>query len=98
MVDWFANFPEHPERFQYDLNQYHKDEQYLDSLIAEINSRLKDEFPLTPHEERCQFCTYRSLCQRGTRAGKLDEIESESEIGSGLDFSLDFEQIAEIEF
>ena len=59
--------------------------------------RLPEEGDLrTPRVERCRFCVYRSLCERGVRAGPLDEIEDAAEAGEGFDFQLDFEQIAEI--
>jgi hypothetical protein len=57
-----------------------------------------DHFPRTEHEERCAFCVYRSLCQRGERAGALAEAEEGAAVESDADVSIDFEQIAEIEF
>ena len=101
MVYWFANFPEDPERFAYDAAQYDEDGAHLASLIAEIkgHSQLGDEgFPLTTQEQRCRYCLYRSLCQRGVRAGALTEAEDELEWGDDLEIALDFEQIAEIEY
>ena len=105
MVYWFADFPEDPARFAYDTAQYKADEAALTSLVEEIaelalsvSKGLGDEdFPLTTQERRCRYCPYRSLCQRGVRAGALDEIEEESELDD-FDVSLDFEQIAEIEY
>ena len=101
MVYWFANFPEDPERFPYDAAQYGADSDDLASLIEEIksHSELGDEdFPLTAQERRCRYCPYRSLCQRGVRAGAFDDAEDDMtpEDLSQLDF--DFEQIVEIEF
>jgi len=114
MVYWFANFPEDPERFPYDATQYDVDGDYLASLIEEIKELalspvlspvegppkgLGDEdFSLTTQEWRCRYCPYRSLCQRGTRAGALDEAEDEPEWGDDFEIPLDFEQIAEIEY
>jgi CRISPR/Cas system-associated exonuclease Cas4 (RecB family) len=106
MVYWFANFPQDPECFPYDAAQYEADDHYLVSLIEEIkelalslSKGLGDEdFPLTTQERRCRYCPYRSLCQRGVRAGTFDEAEDDMtpEDLSQLDF--DFEQIAELEF
>jgi hypothetical protein len=106
MVYWFANFPEDPERFPYDAAQYDADGDYLASLIEEIkklalslSKGLGDEdFALTAQERRCRYCPYRSLCQRGTRAGAFDEAEDEAEWGDDFEIALDFEQIAEIEY
>ncbi len=101
MVYWFANFPEDPERFPYDAAQYGADSDDLASLIEEIksHSELGDEdFPLTTQERRCRYCPYRSLCQRGVRAGAFDEAEDEPEWGDDFEIAFEFEQIAEIEY
>jgi hypothetical protein len=98
MVYWFANFPQDPERFPYDAAQYEVDDHYLASLIEEIKDLGDEDFPLTPQERRCRYCPYRSLCQRGVRAGSFDEMEDELEWGDDFDVVLDFEQIAEIEY
>ncbi len=98
MIYWFANFPLAPERFTYGTTQYKADEAYLTSLIEEIDSLGDGDFSLTTQERRCRYCRYRSLCQRGIRAGSLDETEEESESDDDFDFVIDFEQIAEIEY
>jgi CRISPR/Cas system-associated exonuclease Cas4 (RecB family) len=98
MIYWFSNFPADPERFAYDAARYRAEEVYLSSLIEEIQGLGDGDFPLTAQERRCRYCLYRSLCQRGIRAGALDEAEEESEVRDDFDISLDFEQIAEIEY
>ncbi|MBN1978691.1 MAG: PD-(D/E)XK nuclease family protein [Anaerolineae bacterium] len=104
MIYWFADYPEEPARFGYDAAQYEADEAYLDSLVEEIVGL--EDFPLTAQDQRCKFCPYRSLCQRGVRAGTLDEapdaarqaIEDEADAGDALGIDIDFEQIAEIAY
>jgi hypothetical protein len=98
MVYWFANFPEDPERFPYDAAKYDADGDCLASLVEEVKGLGDDDFALTTQERRCRYCPYRSLCQRGVRAGAFEEAEDDmtSEDLSQLDF--DFEQIVEIEF
>lgn len=98
MLYWFANFPEAPQRFAYDVAQYHADEAYLGSLIEEIGHRGDGDFPLTVDERRCRYCAYRSLCQRGTTAGTFEAAEDELESGDDLDLVLEFEQIAEVAY
>jgi CRISPR/Cas system-associated exonuclease Cas4 (RecB family) len=98
MVYWFANFPLAPERFTYDAAQYKADEAYLISLIEEIDGLGDRDFPLTTQERRCRYCRYRSLCQRGIRAGLLDEVEEGAKLDDELGFTFDFEQVAEIEY
>lgn len=95
MIYWYADFPSEPTRFPYTAAQYKRDRDALTGLINEIGSR--PAFPLTEDEKKCAYCPYRSYCERGGKAGTLDE----SEIGmeeSSAEFNLNFEQVAEIEF
>jgi len=98
MVYWFANFPGSPERFSYGAARYEADGTYLAALIEEISSLGDEDFLLTTQERYCRYCLYRSYCDRGARAGAMDEMDGDMtpEDLSQLDF--DFEQIAEIEF
>jgi hypothetical protein len=52
---------------------------------------------LTPDARQCRFCKYRSLCERGVKAGFLEELEDEVE-SPDFEATLDLEQIAEVEF
>ena len=96
MVYWFAGFPQEPERFTYNSEQYQQDRLFLAELVTQIASLPDGDFPLTPQVERCEYCTYRSLCERGVKAGPLDRMADVSL--QDLEFALDFDQIAEIEF
>lgn len=96
MIYWFAEDPAEPVVISYNASQCDKDEAYIRSLITEINAMSDADFTLTPQEERCRFCTYRSLCDRGAAAGDLDEIDAEPE--PVVEAELDFDQIAEIAF
>ena len=98
MVYWFANFPDNPERFSYNAAQYKGDEAYVRSLIEKIKGLGDEDFGLTVQEGRCPYCRYRSLCQRGVRAGTFEEAEEQLEPEDALGISLDFEQIGEIEY
>lgn len=95
MVYWFAQFPAGPERFAYDAARCADDEARLTALIQEIAGLGERDFPLTEEERLCRHCPYRSLCQRGVRAGALDEQEAEPEPPAELDLSPGPEQIAE---
>jgi len=98
MIYWFAENPDDPERFAYSEQKYHQDREYLTGLIAEIESLGENEFFLTDQVERCEFCTYRSLCERGVRAGRLDQLADDYAEAGEAGFTLDFDQIAEVEF
>lgn len=94
MVYWFAEFPGEPATFDYDDAQYDRDWLAIRTLIEEISSTTS--FPLTQDTRQCRFCVYRSLCDRGDKAGlSVESEEAGSEDGG---FQLDFEQLNEVEF
>ncbi len=97
MIYWYAAHNGETRRFPYSQAQFEADEAYLQQLIADIDK--SQGFPLTDDERRCKFCTYRSLCDRGRKAGSLDQLEFDyDDIIEEDDFQIDFDQIAEIEF
>jgi predicted RecB family nuclease len=100
MVYWYTQAPEQPEIFAYSLKQYQADKSDLETLIETIAAAGPDDFPLTNDENRCRFCVYRSLCDRGVSAGDIEGEQGMFEETPDLasDASLDFDQIAEIEF
>jgi len=98
MVYWFTEFPAEPERFSYDRDQFDADREYLSKLIGDIARLNPGQFYLTPDEGKCRYCVYRSLCDRGEKAGDWKDQESEAVPASMDDAGLGFEQIGEIEF
>jgi len=99
LLYWFAVFPDKPERFTYSQTGYQQDAAFLTGLIDEISQLRSDLFTLTAHPERCAFCVYRSLCNRGERAGSFAaSLESDAAPASSAEVLVDFEQIAEIEY
>jgi hypothetical protein len=99
MVYWFS---EDSATMEFELNQriLAASETRLTSVIQEISQRF--EFPLTHEEQRCKYCVYRSLCERGARAGErenvsdVDLLDEEVERAGALSFDLD--DIEEISF
>ncbi len=69
MIYWFADFPGEPARFAYNAAQFQRDWDWLIKLSEEIDSA--SSYPLTEDRQKCAFCTYRSYCERGIRAGDL---------------------------
>jgi CRISPR/Cas system-associated exonuclease Cas4 (RecB family) len=98
MLYWYAAEPDKLQRFSYDQRQYERDQSTLLSLTNEIVALSEDAYSMTPREERCKYCRYRSLCDRGIWAGALDAEIDDVDLADTQDFALDFEQIAEIEF
>jgi len=98
MVYWFSEFPESPERLPYSTAHYEDDAQYLAGLIEQIKGMGDADFVLTDDERRCQYCLYRSYCERGVQAGQMDALEDEADLDASPLLDFDFEQIAEIAF
>jgi len=94
MIYWFADFPEEPARFPYTSAQLKRDWDLLVKLSEEVASA--SSYPLTEDRQKCAFCTYRSYCERGVRAGDIEQAEAEMEAEDLFD--VDFEQIGEIAF
>ena len=92
---WYAEFAAEPTLFKYEPAHFKRDWDYLSGLINEITQHR--HFPLTEDEKKCVYCPYRSYCDRGEKAGLLEDPGAEIEAQSS-DFSMNFEQIAEIEF
>jgi hypothetical protein len=84
-------------RFDYDAESHARGGSFLQELIAEISAKEPGSFAKTSEEHRCKFCVYRSLCERGTTAGNLSEMEAEDEIPDSI-ADLDFDAQDEIAF
>ncbi|NSW52582.1 MAG: PD-(D/E)XK nuclease family protein [Anaerolineae bacterium] len=99
MTYWFAAFPEAPEEIGYSKTQFNRDRDYLAALIEDIFARsAADDFPPTDNLKRCDYCQYRSYCERGVEAGAIEEVDDESLLEQDPGFTIDFEQIGEIAF
>ena len=96
MIYWFTEFPDHPETFTFTAAGLERNWQTLTSLVEEIAALPGDGFPKTEDENRCRFCVYRSLCERGVQAGSLAESDVDPEEDDTID--INFEQIGEIGF
>ena len=94
MVYWFAEFPEEPVKLPYTSAQFQRDWDTLLKLSEEVASA--SSYPLTEDRQKCLFCTYRSYCERGVRAGDVEQAEAEMEAEELFD--VNFEQIGEIAF
>jgi hypothetical protein len=73
MIYWYPAYPDNPVILTFDSAWLEKTRAVLQKLVNEITSLKLDIFPLTVDTKKCQFCRYRSLCERGTTAGFLDE-------------------------
>jgi CRISPR/Cas system-associated exonuclease Cas4 (RecB family) len=94
MIYWFADFPNEPARFAYTSAQFKRDWDLLLKLSEEVATA--SSYPLTEDRQKCLYCTYRSYCERGIRAGTMEQAEAEMEAEELFD--VNFEQIGEIAF
>jgi hypothetical protein len=92
---WFAEAPAEPEVFDYNAAAHEDNRAYLSGLIAEIVGRSGDVWPLTEDVRQCQFCVYRSLCDRGVKAGDYREVDFEVD---DTGFEIDLDGVEEIAF
>jgi hypothetical protein len=92
MIYWYSEYPVEPSHFPYNAAQHKRDWDALTGLITEIGNHR--HFPLTEDEKKCAYCPYRSYCNRGRKAGMMDET-TDSEL---TNTDINFEQIAEIEY
>jgi hypothetical protein len=97
LVYWFTAEPLSPERFVYSSQQADSDREYLLDLIQQIEKHESTFFQMTTDERKCALCVYRSLCDRGIKAGSMD-MDNDVEPDSTEQPGLVFDQIAEIEF
>jgi hypothetical protein len=94
MVYWFPEFPEKAIHLGYSRAAHQANLIRIAGLISDIARRESGGFEMTHELNRCKYCVYRSLCDRGRTAG----IESdESDDVPALDLP-DFDQIEEIPY
>jgi hypothetical protein len=96
LVYWFAEDPARPEVIPYDAARHEENRVYLADLIASILAHDEDIWPLTGDDHHCRYCVYRSLCDRGVRAGPFAEIDAFDAGEAAFDFDLD--EVEEIAF
>ncbi len=96
MTYWQAEYPDTPLSFPYSKEALNMDKKHLSLLIEGILDVPESEIIRTSDLRRCRFCNYRSLCDRGIKAGRFDDIDSVLVDLASID--LDLDQIREIHF
>jgi hypothetical protein len=104
---WFTAAPGQPVVFRYDRAQHDANRERLHRLLAEIlaGARAADFPPVADTEINrkrfCNFCVYRSRCNRGIMAGNLSDVGDPEDffavdLKSALEFTL--EELPELAF
>jgi len=96
---WYPLSSEHEEIFPYSDEKNAKVktdlEQILSKIITSISERTK--FHLTDDKSSCQYCVFRSLCNRGSTAGSFEKYPPiEHEDLTYVQFDID--QVSEINY
>jgi RecB family exonuclease len=91
MTYWYPAFPGSSFRFPYSTEQFQADREKLTNLIAVIESLPAEQFEKTEKVKLCEFCRYRSLCERGEKAGDFRTREESED--SGSPFDIDFDEL-----
>jgi hypothetical protein len=99
LLYWYPLSSEPEVSFNYSLEEHQEVQIKLEEIIKqiEIHHLSKTDFPLTPDTNKCQFCSYRSLCDRGSSPGDFELFSDLDEIGMD-DLIIDIEQVSELEF
>ncbi len=83
--------------FEYNQNFHEQNRKLLENLIMEISAKETGAFECTTETRRCKYCNYRSLCERGVRAGDFRQEDEEPDLDQIIQ-NLDFETQDEIAF
>ena len=94
MIYWYPAFPDAPIQFDYSQTQFETDQQDLHSTIQEIFTLDESGFTKTDNEHLCEFCQYRSLCNRGVNAGDRSQSDDLEDEAASSAFEFDFDQIS----
>lgn len=89
---WYPMSSDPEERFPYSKSKHSDNLNILTDVITKIDGLIDSGgiFPLTDELENCSKCIYRSLCERGVRAGEIDVFtEIDQEDLSNVHFELD---------
>jgi hypothetical protein len=89
MTYWYPVFPDAAVQFTYSAEMLKSDNAILSGLIHEIEALSPDEFTRTEKTKLCEFCRYRSLCDRGSKAGDAHQ-QDDTEYLDASAFDIDF--------
>ena len=93
---WYPSSPYEDFIFNYGQSTHEDHRAFLENVINEILGKNLGEFILTSDENKCGYCQYRSLCDRGIRAANILEIDDKGLEESG--FLIDFDELPELSF
>lgn len=98
LVYWFPEFPNDPEEMIFSQEDLIEIKPHIQELIDSIKNTQIGSFALMENNKLCKFCTFRSLCNRGAKAGfqTIEENDPDDEESSAA--IIDFNSIEEFQF
>jgi len=96
---WYPLSSEHEEIFPYSDEKNAKVKTDLEQILSKIITSISErtEFQLTDDKTSCQYCVFRSLCNRGSTAGSFEKYPPiEHEDLTYVQF--DMNQVSEIDY
>lgn len=91
---WYPHAPHADFIFNYGQSTHAENHTFLENVIGQILSKKVGEFKLTPDANKCAYCQYRSLCDRGISAGNIFQMDAK--IGEKNEILVDFDQLPEL--
>jgi hypothetical protein len=95
---WYPNDPREETAFDYSLPKMEEDRGFFTGLVETIKGTADGGFALTDNTRACRYCRFRSLCERGDQAGRIDELDDDIEDDVSLFAGIDPDQISGIAF
>jgi len=96
---WYPLVTDHEEVFNYSDKKHQEIDKELQDLINSITESIQNEadFQLTDYLQHCQYCVFRSLCDRGLTAGNYENSPyfTQEDLTNER---FDIDQVSEIEF
>lgn len=96
MYYWFTARPDTLVSLPYSRSAYERDRADLTELVETICGSARSDFNKTDNVKHCQFCVYRSHCDRGVEAGDLDDFDVFDTTSGDPESMVDFDEIPEI--
>ncbi len=99
MCYWYPLADDPEIIFDYSDLEHNRVRSTIEEIIAQIQDFRKnaEPFPLTDNKSKCEYCSFRSLCDRGSHPGDFVLFVNSNE-DDLIDYQVDFEQISELEF
>ncbi len=98
MIFWNSIHPNDIVTLPYSEKQHEKNQESLIQIIEKIISLPMGKFSKTDNLKKCAYCQYRSLCQRGIKAGLYDQDQDEVLEMDTLISEINFDESAEIPY